>query len=70
MALPNPKNSPFAAAGDLGIAALLNPELVDDLRKKKKEDMEKQRNAYGMTGLSVYGGEASKMLGIPAIGGI
>jgi hypothetical protein len=71
VALPNPKNMLSAAAGDLGLAAMLNPDLSEDNIEKKKKELEAQRNRMGSTGMSVYGGgAAAQALGIvtPAIG--
>lgn len=72
MGLPNPKNAGLGgaglglgAAGDLGLAALLNPDLLDTSEDEKKKNLQAARERMGLTGDSVYGGEASKLLGLP-----
>ena len=63
MGIPNPKNTGFAS-GDLGLAAILNPDLVDDLQEKKKKTLQASREAMGGDGSSVYGSAASALLGL------
>jgi hypothetical protein len=44
MPVANPKNLPTSAvAGDLGIAAMMNPDRVEELQTKKKQDLLAQR---------------------------
>lgn len=67
MGLPNPKNVGFAA-GDLGLAAILNPDLVDEAAEKKKKDLQAAREKMGLSGESVYGSAASSLLGLTGAG--
>lgn len=67
MGLPNPKNVGFAA-GDLGLAAILNPDLLDEVQEKKKKDLQAGREKMGLDGTSVYGSAASTLLGLTGAG--
>jgi len=64
MGLPNPKNFGFAS-GDLGLAAILNPDLMDELQEKKKKELQAASENRGASGESVFGRAASGMLGLP-----